>query len=339
MSRGYQGMMNVRRPGGWLLAATALVVANGCDVSKEPPPGGDPKVVSVAAASSPTPSTEPPVTVVSHEVAPATLSNRAVETPLNVSYGDAETVFRKGRYAEAAVLFDAYTRRKPENVWGHYMLGIAAWRAGDHARAEEALMRTLEIDRKHGKALVNLSRVLLEQNRAAAAHDYAEEAVEVSPQSGDAWRVLGNVRSALGSVEPAAKAYRRALVIDEQDAWSMNNLGLLMIRSGRYEEALPALARATELKPRLAVFQNNLGIALERNGHLVEAADAFRVALEVDPKYTRAQESLVRVEARIVDDAWRPLDLKNLAGTFADEIVYWREQLERTGSITHEEGC
>lgn len=305
------------------MAVLAGVLASACGVSDEPPPGGDPKVVAaVPVSTQPVPEPVAPITMVSHEIVAPT----GASITGSVTYGDAEKVYRAGRYAEAAELFGAYTSRKPENPWGHYMLGISAWKAGDHGTAETALRRTIELDAKNGKALVNLGRVLLEQNRAAAALDFAEEAVLVVPESADAWRVLGNVRSALGVADQAVEAYREALVLDDGDAWTMNNLGLLYIREGRYEEALPPLARAVQLRPKTAVFQNNLGVALERTGHLNEAAEAYRAALEVDADHERARLSLTRVEERLAAGDWPPIDLESMAGLFADEIAFWREQ-------------
>lgn len=313
------------------MAVLAGVLTSACGVSDEPPPSGDPKVVAAAPESTqPVPEPAAPITMVSHEVG---VPAGGVAVAGNVTYGDAEKVYRAGRYGEAAELFAAYTSRKPENPWGHYMLGISAWKAGDHGTAETALRRTIELDAKNGKALVNLGRVLLEQNRAAAALDFAEEAVVVAPESPDAWRVLGNVRSALGVADQAAAAYREALVLDDGDAWTMNNLGLMYIREARYEEALPPLARAVQLRPKTAVFQNNLGVALERTGHLHEAAEAYRAALEVDADHERARLSLTRVEERLAAGDWPPIDLQSMAGLFADEIAFWREQKLVTDTV------
>lgn len=251
---------------------------------------------------------------------------RTVTSPgVKVLFSDAERVFRAGDYDEAAALFEAYAARRPENPWGHYMLGISAWRAGDHPRAEAALKRTLEVDPKHVKALINLARVLLEQRKASDALEYAEQVVALEPGLGEGWRVLGNARSDLGMTEAAVEAYRQALVLDERDVWTMNNLGLLMIRQGRYEEALPSLARATELRPDVAVFQNNLGVALERSGHGFEAAEAFRAALEANPEYEKARVSLARVEANLPEEGTGPtVDLGELAALFAGEIRHWK---------------
>jgi predicted Zn-dependent protease len=297
----------------------ASVAAAACGVSDETPPGGDPKVIAAAPTTQSVP-TEPAPVAVTPESSTTTVLNE------NVTYSDAETVYRKGDYKQASELFEAYTLRKPENVWGHYMLGISAWKAGDHEKAEGALRKTIELDPNHGKGFVNLSRVLLEQNRPAAALDYAEQGVVLTPESVDAWRVLANVRSELGVVDEAVEAYRRALVLDEEDTWSMNNLGLLMIRKGRFEEALPPLARAVQLKPGSVTFQNNLGVALERSGYLTAAADAFRAVLAVSPEHVKAKTSLTRIEERLVDGDWPPVDLTMLAGIFSEEIKTWREQ-------------
>lgn len=247
-------------------------------------------------------------------------------SPSNVTYGDAERVYRSGEYAEAADLFEAYATRRPDNPWGHYMAGIAAWKAGDHVRAEAALRRTLQVAPTHEKALLNLARVLLEEGKASDALDPAERVVALDSSSGQAWRVLGNARSDLGMVDEAVSAYRRALVLDHRDAWTMNNLGLLMIREGRYEDALPPLARATDLRPEVAVFENNLGVALERCGHPAEAADAYRAALDAEPDYARAQLSLDRVGTRSGDAVSPPLDLAALSSSFADQVTAWRQQ-------------
>jgi Flp pilus assembly protein TadD len=272
-------------------------------------------------------------------VVPASTAGRSVAGPgsdsasspvrnmANVSYGDAERVYRSGDYGAAADLFQAYATKHPDNPWGHYMLGIAAWKAGDHGRAEAALRRTLQVAPRNAKALVNLARVLLEEGKASDALEPAEQVVALDSATGAAWRVLGNVRSELGQVDSAVSAYRRALVLDPLDAWTMNNLGLLMIRDGRYEDALPSLARATELRPDVAVFQNNLGVALERSGHLGDAAVAYRAALAVHPVYAKARTSLERVEAIGTMADAPPADLPALARAFADQVTEWRSQV------------
>jgi Flp pilus assembly protein TadD len=270
------------------------------------------------------------------EIDPATLppSLRPDPAPVsNVTYGDAERVFRTGDYVGAAELFEAYAIRMPQNPWGHYMLGISAWRAGDHPRAEAALRRTVEVDAKHRKGLLNLGRVLLEQRRASDALDFVLEVVALDPELGEGWRVLGNAHAELGMTDDAAEAYRRAIELDPQDAWTMNNLGLLRVQSGEYDLALAPLARATELEPGVATFQNNLGVALERAGHMAHAADAFRAALASEETHPKALVSLERVEARLPSSKPEMFDVSELAAEFAAEVRRWQAESRTARSV------
>ena len=318
MTYGRVGMFEARRGGrrsgfGLVVVSAAWVslawVAAACGDSGE---AARPAVTTVAAVTEPAAPVPPP-----------TAPEPEAEVPVvaaNVTYGDAETVYRSGKYHDAMELFSVYVLRRPENPWGHYMLGISAWKAGELERAETALTKAVELSPKHVKGLVNLARVLLDRDRPEAALVHLERALEIDSAATETWRVMGNALSDLGRNDDAIASYRHALSADGEDTWSMNNLGLVLIREGRYEEALPPLARATELSPKTAVFQNNLGVALERSGYPVEAAGAFRAALDAQPGYGKAEQSLARVEKVSVPNTVPPLDLKALAGSFADQI-------------------
>ena len=80
-----------------------------------------------------------------------------------VSFADGEAAYQSKNYGEATKLFEQYTLRRPDNPWGHYMLGLSAWKSGDLVKSEESFETALRIDPKHMKSLVNVSRVLIEQ--------------------------------------------------------------------------------------------------------------------------------------------------------------------------------
>lgn len=241
----------------------------------------------------------------------------------NVTYGEAESVFRKGRYEESAEMFGVYVESNPSNAFGHYMLGLSAWKSGDHATAEEALTRAVDLNGETVKIRTNLGRVLLERGRPADALPHLEKAVELEPTSHEVWRVLGNVYAQSGRSVDAIDAYRQALMLNDHDSWTMNNYGLVLIQLGRYEDALLPLARAVELVPLSATFQNNLGVALERTGELEGARTAFAAALEADSTYGKARTSLERVEARLVDSPMDAPDVSVFARQFVEDMQAW----------------
>ena len=229
-----------------------------------------------------------------------------------VSFADADAAYQAKNYSEAARLFEQYTEQRPNNAWGHFMLGLSAWKAGDVAKAEGAFDEALRIDPDHVKSLVNLSRVLIDQRRFDDALVRLTHAGEVDPNSVDVQRLLGRVYAAEHKTDEAVNAYRRAIALDARDAWSMNNLGLLFLEQDHAEEALPLLCRAVQLRRDVAAFHNNLGMALEHTGRFLAAAEEYRGALTADPGYGKATQNLSRVEA-VKAGPEEPFDLEATA--------------------------
>jgi tetratricopeptide (TPR) repeat protein len=213
------------------------------------------------------------------------------------SFADGEAAYRERKYADATAIFESYTERRPANPWGHYMLGLSAWKSGDLPKSEQAFEKALSLDPQHVKSLVNLSRVFIDQKRHDEAVDRLTRASEIEPESAEVHRLLGRTYYAQHKSDEAIDAYRHAIDLNERDAWSMNNLGLLLLETKRADEALPLLASAVELRKDVAEFHNNLGMALEHTGQFKAAATAYAGALTADPGYEKAKQNLARVEA------------------------------------------
>jgi tetratricopeptide (TPR) repeat protein len=291
-----------------LALATLIPFAAGCGRSDQP------KTESTSVGATPTVSATSPTSV----------DSEASEVISPVSYATAESAFGEGRYPEAIQLFTAYTGTHPENPWGYYMLGMSAWKTGEHEKAVNAFDQALQLDPSHRKSLFNSSRVLLEARQPKQALERIEKALTLEPMSNEGMRLLGRVRYELADVDGAIQAYRRALTIDERDVWSMNNLGLIYIQQGCSSEAIPPLARAVELRSNAPVFQNNLATALERSGYPTAAAQAYEAAIAVDSTYEKASVGLARVTGGGQQPESTAVDLTALSNQFQAEIETWR---------------
>lgn len=265
---------------------------------------------------------------------PVVVNDSVVESPVqtstpsyeNVTYEEAESTFTARRYGEATEMFAAYVTRRPKNPWGHYMLGLSAWKAGQLTRARGSFERAIELDPSHVKSQLNLTRVLLELNEPREASERVLAALDLDSTSAETYRLMGRVQTALGEKDAAIDSYRAALALDAHDVWSMNNMGLLLIQLGRFEEALRPLARAVQLDSSVAVFRNNFGMALERTGHFVAATESYRAAVSIDPGYTKASASLARIERRGDDPGATPIDVALLGDDFVREVETWRTE-------------
>lgn len=233
-----------------------------------------------------------------------------------VTYAEAEAAFMAGSYREAAGMFAAYIDDHPLNAWGHYMLGLSEWRAGNLHDAESAFLQALNLDPDHQKSLINVTRVRMELDEFDGALESVTKAVEADPASVKAHRVMGRVLHNLGRRNDAIDAYAGALALRDTDIWALNNYGLLLIEAERFSEAIPPLARAVEQDPGIAVIQNNLGVALERTGYFRAAAVAYADALAADSTYAKAAISKERAEGLVLTQSLPEPDLAALAQGF-----------------------
>lgn len=291
-----------------ILAAAAAVALVACGGSKEHAPVQQQPVASAA----PSPVTPAPETTTANSVPP------------NVSYATADSAFRARQYAAATDMFDAYTKRRPRNAWGFYMLGLSAWKSGQLDRADSAFQSAIALDGKNVKSYINSSRVMLDQHRVDDARGQIGRALALDSGNAEAWRVLGRVEAGAGHLDDALGAYHTALAIDPQDAWSMNNMGVLLIGAGRYDEALGPLARAVQIDDSVPSFENNLGLALERTGHITLAGQAYNAALAIDSTYEKAKVSLARLQGHGDQPGLDSVSVASLGDAFAGEIDGWR---------------
>lgn len=243
------------------------------------------------------------------------------------SYADADRAFHRGRYEEAATMFEAYTEHAPDDAWGQYMLGLSAWKNGNHTRALEAFDAALRLDPNHRKSLLNSARVLLETGKPQDALGRVQRALTLEPMSSEGLRLEGRAEYALGQTDRAIDAYQRALAIDDKDVWAMNNLGYIYIQAGQPDSALPPLARAVELRRNVPLFQNNFGTALERAGYFVSAAEAYQAALSADSTYTKAATALERVQANGAQSDTSSVDPAALVQAFQTDVEQWRSRV------------
>ena len=138
--------------------------------------------------------------------------------------------------------------------------------AAAHAVLEEAFAR-------HGRSApiaVVAAEILLEEGRADAARELAEEVLEASPDG--------------------ARDAARALL-----ARVHNQEGLERVRAGEPEAALFAFRRAAALDEDWSAPTCNLGAAFEAIGRLDRARSAYEQALSIDSDSATARFNLARL--------------------------------------------
>lgn len=109
---------------------------------------------------------------------------------------------------------------------------------------------------------------------------------------GDSWRHRGDDYA-------AARAYRKALELDENLLGAHLGMGRLAMLAERYHDAVAEFEIARALDPTVTRLDMNLGLAYAALERFDEAAEAYRRAIELDPADAGALNNLglLRLEA------------------------------------------
>lgn len=194
-----------------------------------------------------------------------------------------------------------------------YAAAMAAYQNGDletaRTKLEAALPAFASDPARKAEVRTSLARVLVERapdgNADTAASRDRDEALRLASEateihaSGEAYNVKGRVLLEMEQHDDAIAAFERAVELDEDNLYAMNNLGYAMILQGKFEAAREPLEKANDLASTEApgYFYNNLGIVREKTGDLAGAREAYATA---DARGNRnAAANLERVQEKL----------------------------------------
>jgi len=126
---------------------------------------------------------------------------------------------------------------------------------------------------------------------------------------------LADLASAMGALDEAERAYRRALTHSSDFPELHHGLGLILEWQGRGEEAEPLYARAAALNPGYAEVRLKLGEAAERRDEMDLAVAEYRAAIRRNPRLAEAHYRLGGMYARRGEDALAVRELKRAIET------------------------
>jgi tetratricopeptide (TPR) repeat protein len=197
-----------------------------------------------------------------------------------------EAYLGEGNVPDAVTQYRLATKKNRWDAEGWHGLGMALFAAASHADAEEALLRSLEMDPEFSRARMNLGTLYLELGRWDDAIPLLER-VLADPeyrQPARARHNLGWAHYNKGDFPTAREQYRTVLRSFPQFCPSLRDLGAVDEAEGKLEDALVRYRQAVECDPRdlrslvsLGVTEARLDLVLDACQHLgtVEEADPF----------------------------------------------------------------
>ncbi len=197
------------------------------------------------------------------------------------------------RYISLALTVD------PHLAEAYFMRGIvyrsdfyATGRKESWDRALSSFQTTVEQDPDYYSAYVEMG-VMYDQIGSELSLEYYNSALDIHPESPEAWYNIGMYHQTRGNVDEAMTAYRTLNGIDSTWADPYYNQGYIhLLLTENLDSAIYFLHLATEYDPNYFQAYNNLGLAYETKGDIENAKKYYGKAIEANPNFQLAKDNL-----------------------------------------------
>jgi tetratricopeptide (TPR) repeat protein len=215
---------------------------------------------------------------------------RALHPRLGIALSGA--LIRAGRAEEAEGVLRDLLRQQRETPTLQNHLGVCLDAQKNHAAAEAAYRKAIDLAPDFADAYYNLGMCLDDQQRHEAAERACRKAIDLRPDWADAHYCLGNTLARQKNHPAAGEAFRKAIALRPDWAEAYYNLGNALARQGGPGAAEAAYRKAIALQPGFALAHNNLGMTLSQQKQHGAAEAVFRKATDLKPDYAVAYNNL-----------------------------------------------
>jgi len=243
-----------------------------------------------------------------------------------------------GDYETAEQMFSAISATYPDAAKLGYNLALAQYQAGHIERSQATLQKLLDagyetgdidnlmswclykqgrvndavarmgraIEREPGKEsnYLDVGMMLIEQHRYPKAMAAAQKAVQVAPDSYQAWRLKGLAEAKLDLMGDAKTSYARAVELNPSDEQSILGLASEQLNDGKFQEAKTTLDKAIQRLPRNPGLYVAYGkVLLWLQGSPAESSEAraismLKTALRLDSSLAEPHYQLGKLALR-----------------------------------------
>jgi len=204
------------------------------------------------------------------------------------------TFFGNRIWRDGYSLFGNVIEEFPNAGFARYNLAVEYYNDGRYQEAlrefeEFMLHKQGPLETRHYLELGRVHEGLGSPDRAIEAYG---KALQVKPDSAEAYKRIGILSQQQGRLGDAEEAYRNMIKINPDNAEIHNNLGVVLYKLKRLDEAIHEYTGALKLDPGLVIAHYNLGLALEKKGAADEAAREFEKVLSLQPDHANARKRL-----------------------------------------------
>lgn len=188
-------------------------------------------------------------------------------------------LFHKGDCSHALAEFGASEKAGEKKSVRSFYQGVCLARSGDLSAGSARLLAYVSTDGADPRGWQWLSRVQLLQKDFANARGSAQRAVELDPNSSEAYRTLGEIELELHNNNAAYQAWVVANRLNPRDTRTTYYLGRLFFEADFLNEATLWLQDTLRLMPTHSGALTYLGLCAEHLGNIEGAARFYLQAI------------------------------------------------------------
>lgn len=192
--------------------------------------------------------------------------------------------FRSGHFAEAIPLLEKVQGwHSRANVDSAYVLGVAYIQAKNYDQARKSFGKMFEVPEDSAAAYLFTARMLLRQDFAPIAEEYAQKAAALDPKLPLVHMLLGEIYLYKSRIPEAITELQQELAVDPGNAATYYKLADAYSRVQKYEEADRLLQRSIWLDSTATGPFILRGKVLEKRGEFELALGSLQRAASMDP--------------------------------------------------------
>lgn len=135
-----------------------------------------------------------------------------------------------------------------KSAYLHFINGLILERRGNYSDALKEYEKTIILDNEALSAYKQALNLGILMGKFEQAEEWAAYIVKVDSGTSDNWVLYGNVQWAQGKIEPAKKAFKKAISMDAMNADALYQLASLYIKDD-YKKALNHFEKYIKLRP------------------------------------------------------------------------------------------
>lgn len=171
--------------------------------------------------------------------------------------------------------------------------GVASYRDGNYAGATAKFKQAVEVWPDNGEAYYMLGQIYLwKYQQPDQAVTYLQKATEIDPEKAEYWYQYGHCQTLLKRPEQAEAALRKAVELKENHAGAWTRLGIVAEQRGELPKAAELYGKGVTSDPRLPEAYVYLGDLYYRNEKYAEAQQVFKNGVENNPNNAELHNGL-----------------------------------------------